>query len=148
MSVSVTYPISGANSASNPSNTSARIPQKSLGQADFLKLLTTQLAHQDPSKPMDDGAFIAQMAQFSTLQQNSQLVTDFAAFQKTQNFASASSLLGTQVTLTTANGDVSGIVKAVDASGGAPQLLLNDGKLYPYSSVKQVSMTSVPATTP
>jgi flagellar basal-body rod modification protein FlgD len=147
MAVSTVFPISNVNSASNPSDSSSRIPQKSLGQADFLKLLTTQLAHQDPSKPMDDNSFIAQMAQFSTLQQNSQLVTDFAAFQKTQTFASASSLLGTQVTLNTANGDVSGTVSAVDASGDTPQLLLNDGKLYPYSSVKQVSMTNVPATT-
>jgi len=68
MSVSTTYPISSATSASSNSDTSARVPQKSLGQADFLKLLTTQLAHQDPSKPMDDASFIAQMAQFSTLQ--------------------------------------------------------------------------------
>ena len=146
MSVSTTFPISSATSTSSKSDTSARVPQKSLGQADFLKLLTTQLAHQDPSKPMDDTAFIAQMAQFSTLQQNSQLVSDFAAFQKTNNFSSASSLLGTQVTLTTANGDVSGTVSAVDASGDAPQLLLNDGKLYPYTSVKQVSLPK-PATT-
>jgi len=41
-----------------------------------------------------------------------------------------------------------GTVSAVDASGDAPQLLLNDGKLYPYTSVKQVSMPTVPATTP
>jgi len=121
------------------SDTSSRVPQKSLGQADFLKLLTVQLAQQDPSSPMDNGAFMGQMAQFSTLQQNSQLVSDFGAFQKTQDFAAASSLLGTQVTLTTKNGDVTGTVSAVDASSGAPQLLLNDGNLYPYSSVTRVA---------
>ena len=39
----------------------------SLGQQDFLKLMTTQLQNQDPFAPMDNGDFIAQMAQFSTV---------------------------------------------------------------------------------
>ena len=38
-----------------------------LGQSDFLKLMTTQLQNQDPFAPMDNGDFIAQMAQFSTV---------------------------------------------------------------------------------
>ena len=39
----------------------------SLGQEDFLRLMTTQLQNQDPFAPMDNGDFIAQMAQFSTV---------------------------------------------------------------------------------
>ena len=38
-----------------------------LGQSDFLKLMTTQLQNQDPFAPMDNGDFIAQMAQLSTV---------------------------------------------------------------------------------
>ncbi|MGY8841488.1 MAG: flagellar hook assembly protein FlgD, partial [Pseudomonadales bacterium] len=38
-----------------------------LGQEDFLKLLTTQLQHQDPMEPMENGEFMGQMAQFSTV---------------------------------------------------------------------------------
>ena len=38
-----------------------------LGQADFLKLMTTQLQNQDPFAPMENAEFIAQMAQFSTV---------------------------------------------------------------------------------
>jgi flagellar basal-body rod modification protein FlgD len=38
-----------------------------LGQDDFLKLMTTQLKNQDPLKPMDNGDFLGQMAQFSTV---------------------------------------------------------------------------------
>ena len=41
--------------------------KNSLGQEDFLKLMTTQLQNQDPFAPMDNGDFIAQMAQFSTV---------------------------------------------------------------------------------
>jgi len=47
---------------------SAKSGNKSkLGQEDFLKLMTTQLQNQDPFAPMDNGDFIAQMAQFSTV---------------------------------------------------------------------------------
>ena len=38
-----------------------------LGQSDFLKLMTTQLMNQDPLQPMENGEFLAQMAQFSTV---------------------------------------------------------------------------------
>ena len=38
-----------------------------LGQEEFLKLMTTQIKNQDPFSPMENGDFIAQMAQFSTV---------------------------------------------------------------------------------
>ena len=41
--------------------------KQTLGQEDFLKLMTTQLQNQDPFAPMENGDFIAQMAQFSTV---------------------------------------------------------------------------------
>jgi flagellar basal-body rod modification protein FlgD len=41
--------------------------QKSLGESDFLALMTTQLQQQDPFEPVDNQAMIAQMAQFSSL---------------------------------------------------------------------------------
>ncbi|MCL4790924.1 MAG: flagellar hook assembly protein FlgD [Gammaproteobacteria bacterium] len=44
-----------------------RKDSKSLGQEDFLALMITQLQSQDPLKPMENGEFIGQMAQFSTV---------------------------------------------------------------------------------
>ena len=43
------------------------VPKEELGQTDFLKLMTAQLQNQDPFAPMDNGDFIAQMAQFSSV---------------------------------------------------------------------------------
>jgi flagellar basal-body rod modification protein FlgD len=44
-----------------------------LGRNAFLNLLVTQLQHQDPTQPQADGEFLAQLAQFSTLEQLQQM---------------------------------------------------------------------------
>jgi len=53
--------------ASGSSATGAMGAYNKLNQGDFLKLLTTQLAHQDPTSPVDNTQMLAQLAQFSTL---------------------------------------------------------------------------------
>ena len=51
----------------NRANDKKQVEKNTLGQEDFLKLMTTQLQNQDPFAPMENGDFIAQMAQFSTV---------------------------------------------------------------------------------
>ncbi|MBN8768937.1 MAG: flagellar hook assembly protein FlgD [Stenotrophomonas nitritireducens] len=53
-----------------------------LDQADFLRLMTTQLQHQDPLKPMDNSQMVAQMAQLSTVQGLSDLNKTVSGFQE------------------------------------------------------------------
>jgi flagellar basal-body rod modification protein FlgD len=59
---------------------------KTLGKDDFLKLLITQLSHQDPTQPMTDQQFIAQMAQFSSLEQMQNIAKSIEVMNQSQNF--------------------------------------------------------------
>ncbi|MDV2685433.1 flagellar hook assembly protein FlgD [Alkalihalophilus lindianensis] len=74
--------------------------QSGLGKDDFLKLLITQLQNQDPSNPMDDREFIAQMAQFSSLEQMTNMNTTIQKFvdtQTSQSLVQFSELIGKEV---------------------------------------------------
>ncbi|WP_445368001.1 flagellar hook assembly protein FlgD [Methylomonas sp. BW4-1] len=66
--------------ATTSSDTSSGVKKQSLGQDQFLKLLTTQMTHQDPMKPMDNGEFLGQMAQFSTVSGIQDLQASFKEF--------------------------------------------------------------------
>jgi flagellar basal-body rod modification protein FlgD len=68
--------ISSVNGASGYSDAASGTSSREAGQMGrdvFLRLLTTQLAHQDPMQPQADGEFIAQLAQFSSLEQLTQM---------------------------------------------------------------------------
>ena len=59
--------------------------QGTLGKDDFMKLLIAQFQNQDPTNPMKDNEFIAQMAQFSALEQTMNLTKAFEKFAEAQN---------------------------------------------------------------
>lgn len=61
-------------------NSSPAKTRNELGQDEFLKLMTTQLTHQDPRKPMESGDFLGQIAQFSTVTGIKDLQESFAEF--------------------------------------------------------------------
>ena len=121
-------------------DTTTRVAKKSLGQDDFIKLLTTQMSNQDPMNPVSDTEQIAQLAQFSSLQSMNSLLTN-------SQLASASSMIGKNVTAVAADGTVS--------SGTVDSALLNSGTVYvsfggqayAYTSISQVEAAPV-ATTP
>jgi len=72
--VTTTGSVTNGTTAMDTTSTSTGDRTKdALGRDAFLQLLTTQLAHQDPMQPQADTAFIAQLAQFSSLEQLQQM---------------------------------------------------------------------------
>jgi flagellar basal-body rod modification protein FlgD len=100
-------------------------------------------------KPMDDTAFIAQMAQFSSLQQSQTLTQQMTQMRANQDLVTASSYIGRQVTVDAGkDGVVKGNVTGVEITDGVPRLTI--GKFtYPLSSVLYLEAgASAPASAP
>lgn len=99
--------------------------KQTLGQEDFLKLMTTQLQNQDPFAPMENGDFIAQMAQFSTVSgigDVNESLSELAGEYEKARIATAASLLGHSVLLPgnivrpDENGEIHGVLDLPQAS--------------------------------
>lgn len=111
-----------------------------LGKNDFLNLLVAQLRYQDPLKPMEDKEFIAQMAQFSSLEQMQNMNGNM-------NQSQAFSLIGKNVVATTSDKDtgelktVEGVVTNVKVSSGKSYVVVN-GEEIPVEKVTNVSEAS------
>jgi flagellar basal-body rod modification protein FlgD len=101
----------------------AKAPGTTLGKDDFLKLLVGQLKNQDPMNPSSDTDFIAQMAQFSQLEQTTNMAKVNTELVAQQSGARAVSLLGRTVTYPAADGvSTTGVVEKVEWSSGIPSL--------------------------
>lgn len=128
----------------------SREPAKTLGQQDFLKLLTTQFAQQDPMEPMKDTAFIAQMAQFTSLEQTKAMSADMAALREQQVILQATGVLGRSVELLVDAKEgttKSGVVTGIHLEAGTPKLVV-DGKKYDFDQVIAIAPEQPAQTTP
>ena len=110
--------------------------KNTLDKDDFLKILVTQLTHQDPTQPMEDREFVAQMAQFSALEQMTNLNKEFSKVVDLISAGQAMSMIGKNVEILNGDETVSGTVREV-TGGSFPQILV-DGRFWDYSQVKRV----------
>ncbi len=113
-----------------------RTASQELGKDDFLKLLMTQLSHQDPTEPMDNSQFIAQMAQFSSLEQMYNVSNGFTKMAQIMQTNEAAGTLGKLVDLDVEGEQVSGIVEGF-TRGEKPQIQVN-GNFYDMNYVRAV----------
>lgn len=127
---------------STSSSSSTRSTGSDLDENAFLELLVCQLQNQDPLNPTDNSEMIAQLAQFSSLEQMTNLNTSFETLSGNVDqlsFVSANALIGQTVTGSDANGDAySGEVTQVvmDSTNGV--CVVVDNTLIPLSSIEQV----------
>jgi len=108
---------------------------------DFLKILVTQLTTQDPTKPMEDKDFIAQMAQFSSLEQMTNMATSFGKVSSVISASQAVSTLGKTVDIQFDGQTISGKVEAV-TPGQYPQVLVGN-QYYDFNAVQKISANEV-----
>lgn len=139
MATNSIYPVSTG--SVNTDASGLRTPTKTLGQEDFLKLLVAQLSSQDPMNPQKDTEFIAQVAQFSSLEQTRAMQTELVGLRADQQVQQAAGLIGRTVSLRAESGEVvTGQVTGLAMDGTTPRIVVN-GLPFAVSSLLSVSAT-------
>lgn len=121
-------------------NTVSDIRQFGFGQEEFLRILLTQLTFQDPLKPLDNQEFMAQLAEFTSLDQTRQLNDRVDSLLTMQAAGQAIGLIGKNVEVRTDAGSEIGDVTAVTFQNTTPVLtvMLTSGEFLTDVSLSQV----------
>lgn len=123
--------------------------QQALGQNEFIKILVAQMSNQDPLSPMEDKEFIAQMAQFSSLEQ---LMNMSQAIDRlSQSIGISSSLIGKSVSWLTES--TSPVETPVLRNGIVESITIKNGETFAVVGNEQILLSrilsvSLPSTTP
>lgn len=109
-----------------------------LGKDDFLRILTTQLSHQDPSSPLQDKDFIAQMATFSSLEQMTNLNKAFDKFASSQ-MSQYTAAIGKEISWNTSGpiSPLTGVVTGVSTKEGNYFYMIGNEKV-PMENVTEI----------
>lgn len=112
---------------------------------DLLKVLLTELTHQNPFKPVDNKDFMAQIAQFSSLEASQQLNQNIEQLVTLQAINQSVGLIGKQVTALTDQGPVTGRVTALTLTNGLPRLTVTgDNVVVPNVAIGQLQLVENP----
>ena len=110
----------------------AGLSQAELGQDAFLQLLITQLRYQDPTDPLQDREFVAQLAQFTALEQAQQTNDMLMLLAQLTSATQAISLVGRTVEYVGESGEVeTGEVSGITFDQGTPYLLIGEEEISP-----------------
>lgn len=133
----------GISASSQSLQSNLNTSQATLGQEEFLNILLTQLSFQDPLKPLDNQEFIAQMAQFTNLEQTRQLSENSNVLLTVQSATQAIGLIGKTVTVNSDNGYLVGMVSTISFNQGVPQLSLQLDNGNALTNVRLADVLSV-----
>ena len=128
---------------STPPPSLGRVPSKTMGQTEFLSLLVVQMQNQDPLKPVSDTEFIAQMAQFTSLEQTKEMSSNLQQLLQSQALTQGTGLLGKTVKVATGENENSvftkGIVTDLEVNKDGDVSLILNNKAYSLESVIAVN---------
>ena len=110
--------------------------KQQMGKDEFLTLLIAQLSHQDPTNPMDNTEFVAQMAQFSSLEQMHNMSNGFEKIASVMHNNDAISTIGKTVEIEIGDTTTRGVVEAT-TMGSNPEVMVN-GMFYNLDKIKAV----------
>jgi flagellar basal-body rod modification protein FlgD len=121
-----TTPISGTpvnGATGTPDSVTRTDAAGSYGEDTFLKLLMSEMQHQDPLAPTDSTQMMSQLAQFASVEGLNKLNSQITALNVAQDFASGVAMIGKTVSFLDASGNVqSGTVDGVKPSATGAQL--------------------------
>lgn len=119
-------------------------PKSQLGKDAFLRLLVAQLQNQDPLKPMEDTEFVTQLAQFSALEQMTNVAQTQSQMLLAAQLQAASQWIGSEVSYIDGEGHTAtGVVQSVQVKDGVVKVKV-DGAEVDWSSVVQIGPRSTP----
>ena len=123
--MTTTIPV-GANSTATSTSKTA------VDYQSFLKLLIAEMKNQDPTKPMDSTAYVAQLATFSQVEQSVQTNTKLDQIMSSSALSQADAIIGRSIT--SADGKTTGIVASVTLASSGLIAVLQDGTQVPVGA--------------
>ncbi|MBZ9680515.1 flagellar hook assembly protein FlgD [Mesorhizobium sp. ESP6-5] len=123
--MTTTVPV-GANQATTSTSKTA------VDYQSFLKLLIAEMKNQDPTKPMDSTAYVAQLATFSQVEQSVQTNTKLDQIMQSSALSQADALIGRNIT--SADGKTTGTVASVTLGSNGLIAVLQDGTTVPVGA--------------
>ena len=126
-------------------------PSAVLGKDDFLKLLVTQLQNQDPTQPTDSSQWMSQLAQFSALEQSTNMAQTLTGIATTSSVTQGVDLIGKYLTYTRDDGSTgSGVAQSIAVAGDNITLSVagENVQLGQITSVGTTPSATSPSTSP
>ncbi len=111
-----------------------------MSSEDFIRIIFTELANQDPLAPNDSGALLQQLSSIRSIESDMQLIDQLKSLVTENQLAAASNLIGKHVTGLTINSDaVEGNVVSISREGETIAIKLDNGYSIPFESIDTIS---------
>ena len=134
---------------SAPTNIDSAVRQgngfSALSSDEFIRIIFTELANQDPFEPSDSSALLDQLNTIRAIESDLQLIDNLEALVLQNQLAAGASLIGKTVSgLSTTNDNVTGRVTAVRRQGDSVRMELDNGAVVPFESMTSIVESNPP----